>query len=261
MRHRPPSPELREDDLVVLDVQEGEPQARGAQAELINAVLELNRSSGRMTELVSVLRGLALNDVILTADVVLDSQGTYVFSAEVPFAGLTVSNRGPRPVIVASGTAGIGPPGPSPARFTVGPGRACTRPLTGTAFTVYGRPGADVGVSVWSHLQAPHEGWIAARPVTSFPLPGVSGLLGVQAGPLTGVGYHGFSVRETAGVSPVAFRVRDGAAAGTIADTVRLNPFESRAEFYGPDGLELTGDVYVELLGGGGTLEGSIRAS
>lgn len=69
--------------------------------------------------------------------------------------------------------------------------------------------------------------------------------------------YLGFSFRETAGTT-ATLKIYDGtSAAGTLLETVQLNANESRAEYYGPDGVSAERGIYVSVVAG--TVEGSVR--
>ena len=70
--------------------------------------------------------------------------------------------------------------------------------------------------------------------------------------------YGGFSVRETGGVAAATMKIYNGAsAAGTLLETVALNPGESRSEYY-PEGVSAQKGIYVDVSGSG-TIEGSVR--
>lgn len=89
--------------------------------------------------------------------------------------------------------------------------------------------------------------------VGSFPLSGAS-----QALSTTNRVYFGFSVRETNNAI-ATIRIRAGGViTGDILDTIQLNPNESAREWYGPQGIQAHGGLYVEKVAG--TYEGSVRA-
>jgi len=69
--------------------------------------------------------------------------------------------------------------------------------------------------------------------------------------------YRGFTIRETSGTTAAVVRIHDGVtAAGTVLDTIALNPGESAREWYHP-GIHATTGVYVDVVSG--AVAGSVR--
>lgn len=92
------------------------------------------------------------------------------------------------------------------------------------------------------------------RSARSYPIPGSSGVLGVSSSENL---YFGFTLAETAGAT-AKVRLREATVTGTILDSITLGANESTDDWYGPQGMYVNGDIYVQLVSG--TVEGSVRA-
>lgn len=71
--------------------------------------------------------------------------------------------------------------------------------------------------------------------------------------------YLGFSIRETTGTTSAAVRIYDNAsaAAGTLLDTISLDPGESVADYYPGGGIRFVNGLFVKIVSG--AIEGSVR--
>ncbi len=220
-------------------------------AQIVAAQMEA--LAGRLTELVSISRGLALNQVLWSGVRLLDPAGVATVHLHVPFAHVVAYafRTGGTVTVVA------GPPGSAPQQgagmLPVPPGAFIGVPMAGPTLTVYGSPSDMVWLGVWARPQPPCAGYVPG-PVVAEPVPAVSGLVSSVV-PAT---YYGFSLRTTGAVE-ADVRIRDGSATGTILDTVALIAGESAREDYAP-GLLAPNGLYFELVAGAG-VEGSIRHS
>ena len=71
--------------------------------------------------------------------------------------------------------------------------------------------------------------------------------------------YFGFSVRETSGAAAAMLRIHEGTnATGDILDVIDLKAGESAREWYGPQGIDADGGIFVDVVSG--AVEGSVRA-
>ncbi len=70
--------------------------------------------------------------------------------------------------------------------------------------------------------------------------------------------YYGLTFRETSGTTAATIIVYDNASAasGTVLDNIQLVAGESRAEWYGPQGISSENGIYVDVTG---DVVGSVR--
>lgn len=124
---------------------------------LLEQLAHLANQTTRQTELLTGLRGLALNDVLWAGTVTLDARGVGTVSNAVPFASFGVWHRGlAGDLVVVAGTEEGSPPNDGPGVFRdVGPGDALVWPATGSSLTIYGTAGDRVVVALWATLQPP----------------------------------------------------------------------------------------------------------
>lgn len=171
-------------------------------------------------------------------------------------SSIAVRNLGTVDLVVTNAPANAQPEG------LVGPGTAIVPPgvlvvlnMPGTKHAFYGRPGELVEVTRYRDLQAPFMAstlgdWF----VVNQPVP-ISGVLYTTPWG-TRATYGGFTARETAGLSPVAFQLVDGA--GKILADVNLNANGSTEE---DTTMILCADPTISMvfIGGGGVLRFSLR--
>lgn len=220
-----------------------------SRAELSELVDQLG---GRMTAAVSELHGLVVNDCLTTATLVLDGNGRGEFSWRVPFGSLSVVNNGPGTLTVTTDTSGSGAPtqGQGVARIA-GYGAQVVN-MSARTLTLYGSPGASVGLSVYTKPQPPAFGIVgqpASAPATASP---AAGQVVTGSGRLAGL-----AISETTGTGTAKVKIHDGVGAGApLLFTVTLAANESIRDFFNGQGLAFTTGLYVELVTG--AIDGSL---
>jgi hypothetical protein len=129
---------------------------RQAEKTLLEDMLEELRQQKRTsTEMVSHLRGLAVNAVLAIEIAEFDAAGIITRSWNVPFGCVAVANHGTGEVTVASG-------GPQDTPPTQGTGLALVPKdisrvinLAGMTLTLYGTPGERVSLQVFTRTWPP----------------------------------------------------------------------------------------------------------
>lgn len=118
----------------------------------------MNPAAGALHELDSALqraRGLILNEVLFSGVVVVDATGAATIHTAVPFASVAARNYSSSLVTVAAAP----PQGSAPAQgigtTRLNAFRFAVVPLAGNMLTIYGAPGATVGVEIYAQLQPP----------------------------------------------------------------------------------------------------------
>lgn len=220
-----------------------------------DATATLALAVSRTTELVEVLRGLALNHALSTEIVRLDAAGVAERASAIPWASVVVANHGTTTLTVAAGGREAGPPTQGRGVVDVAAGCWACLPLAGVALTLYGRAGETVGLTLLTRPQPPAAGTSGDAPWYPVALPGASGTLYTPPHgrrPILGE----ISVRESTGAAPATFRIRDTTAAGLILATIALNAGESTGDEYAHGKTALGTSLYYELVAG--AVEGSV---
>lgn len=119
---------------------------------LATAMLQLE---GRMTELVSVVRGMQLNGVLNVQLITLPTSGRYTLNTAVPVASIAVANHSASALVIATGPERNDAPVDGIGVQLVGAGRAAVLPLAGAVFTLYGAAGGQVSIQTYSIPQPP----------------------------------------------------------------------------------------------------------
>jgi len=124
-------------------------------AEILTA---LQQAANTQTETAATLRGLSTNNVLHTALVQLDADGTAELRSSVPAGSIAVANHSTHDVTVSAAPKGAGAPTVGHGVHRVGAGKAAVVNLTGTVLTLYGTAGDAVSVQVFSKAQPPAFG-------------------------------------------------------------------------------------------------------
>lgn len=116
------------------------------------SVAELNTELSRFTSEVSQLRGLALNDVLLSASFQIPAAGMVDFHTQVPYAMVSVLRLGANALTVQNsapeGAAPLQGRGVLPIPVTVA--GVTEWPMVGTHITVYGTVGDIFAIALLS---------------------------------------------------------------------------------------------------------------
>jgi hypothetical protein len=67
----------------------------------------------------------------------------------------------------------------------------------------------------------------------------------------------GWSVRETAGAATGTFDILEGGSGGPVVASVVVDTSGSSTEWFGPQGIDVNGDIYFDKIGTG-TIRGCI---
>ncbi|MCU1449340.1 MAG: hypothetical protein JWP02_1510 [Acidimicrobiales bacterium] len=108
----------------------------------------------RLSELVTHLRGMAVNDILADETAVIGVDGRWTKDFTVPYAALAIFNFATSPIVVASGPPQTAAPS-GPGSRTVAAGGGAVINLTGRALTIYGPAGAQVSVEALARPQPP----------------------------------------------------------------------------------------------------------
>lgn len=173
---------------------------------------------------------------------------------------IKVVNYGTVDLIVEVGVAKNPPDLIGPGVAIVPPGGVDVLQMPSRIHAFYGRAGELVGVTRYVHAQPPYAGRISDglwHPVDLGPV--ATSVVGYTTPWGTRATFGGFTARETGETDPVTFKFRDGdASGGVLLEDVTLGPRGSTEA----NGLSIactTNAIYVEFLGGGGTLELCLR--
>lgn len=224
-----------------------------AQEELVDRFVDAAELlSGRLTQLASVSRGLALNDVLFSGLRAIPADGRLLLEFQVSMASVVVGATSASTTVVAAaaGPATTAPP-EGPGVMPVRPGWVLGGPMVGNMLTIYGQPGDYVWLVVTTRPLPPIAA-VGPSAAVAEPIPGASGLVATVPGR-----YLGFTIAETAGAA-AKVRIRDSGASGTILEVITLVANESADEFY-EGGVPFATGLYYELVSG--AVEGSIRHS
>lgn len=70
-------------------------------------------------------------------------------------------------------------------------------------------------------------------------------------GAATGLRYCGFSARETTGTASAEIMIHNGTGTGDpVIEVVSLGPGESRSEYYGGEGIDSAGGIFLQRVSG-----------
>jgi hypothetical protein len=222
--------------------------------ELTGQLVDATRALvGRLTELNEYTRGNILNHVLHTRTHIVGAQGWLQVDFGVEGAAVSV-----HAVATAGTIVVVAGPANTATAPTVGkgirrlrPGDAATFPVKTNVVTIWGQPGDEVYLGVFTRPQPPTAS-VGKPPVTPVTVGGASAL--VVAFPCI---YRGFSFRETAG-APATIEIRDGSAAGQILDEITLTATESARELYESGSVASVG-IFYQLVAG--TVAGIVRRS
>lgn len=125
-----------------------------AEQALLEVRAAMEAQSTRLTEMVVVLRGLSLNEVLRSELLILDDTGIAERNTSVAYASVGVWALDGDVTVTSSARAAAAPASgigviPVPAAAAI------VWPLTGTTLTVYGTAGDRVLVTLWSKPQCP----------------------------------------------------------------------------------------------------------
>lgn len=131
--------------------------ARNTQADPIDRLAtKLEAMSGRLTELVELSRGGALNHILWSGTRIIPDDGWVTVEPTVPMASIAIGAHAATGTV----TAVAAPPGDmaplhGPGVYIVPPGIFLAVPATGNFLTVWGTPGDSVYIGVFSRLMPP----------------------------------------------------------------------------------------------------------
>ena len=204
---------------------------------------EVHRLGGRMTEAVSQLHGLVVNNCLATETIVIPAAGVVSRQWRVPFGSVAVANHGAGTLTMNPGPAQGQAPTSGPGVVKVAGYTGVTVNVAGRDLTIYGTPGALVVLSVFANPQPPAFGIIT--PATTA--------VAVAAGQLvTGPGrIAGLALSETTGTAGARINVHDGtSAAGMILAPITLAANESIRDTFSDQGFTFTTGLFVEVVTG-----------
>lgn len=128
---------------------------------------EVRELGGRLTSAVADLHGLVINDCLTTETLTLDGAGMATRDWTVPYGSVSVHNGGQNTVTITNNTAAAGAPQTGAGVVLVPPGAAVTANLSGRSLSLYGDPGTQLVVSVFTRPQPPAWGRVGS-PVTAL---------------------------------------------------------------------------------------------
>lgn len=184
----------------------------------------LSHFDGRLTELVSLMRGTVANQTLFSGTVKLDAAGVWTASWEVPYAAVMVGSS----CAVTIDSSGTKDPAPLEGIGVHKTSAGCPGHwrVTGRELTLYGTPGARVSVIVTT--DAPDHLIGAPAGTTTVPIGAGTTVLSATPGSITG-----FAFRETAG-AVARVTLFDGADnAGALMIPISLVANESTRAFPG----------------------------
>src|SRR5213075_477105 len=123
---------------------------------------QLENMSTRLTEVAAGLRGLSLNDVLVSKLIVLDADGIAAVNTKVDFASVGAWNLSTHDLTVSSSTKAASAPTSGVGVIPVPEGSAVVWPLVGTSCTIYGTAGDSVLIALWSRPQPPMVAGVGA---------------------------------------------------------------------------------------------------
>jgi hypothetical protein len=115
--------------------------------------LGLQALEGRVTELVSVVRGMAVNGVLRVELIKIPDTGRATIDTAVPFAAVAVDNHTAATLIVAAAPEERDAPAAGVGVIQVGAQRGKVSALTGNILTIYGTAGGTVDVQLFTSPQ------------------------------------------------------------------------------------------------------------
>lgn len=120
---------------------------------------------GRFTDLVAGIRGLAVNNVLLSETVVFPASGIVSKEFDAPYASVALANHSPGTVVVfdASGARDAAPV-EGRGVHRVGPGRGAVFNVTGHVLTLYGAAGEQASIQVFDRASVPGFGSANSAP-------------------------------------------------------------------------------------------------
>ena len=130
------------------------PSRNAAETAILELRATLENQSTRLTEIASELRGLSLNSVLLAEMLVLPAGGIVHRDTSTPYASVGAWAYG-QTIIIDSGGEGAAAPGSGIGMLRVPAASAIVWPMVGTGITVYGDPGDEVLLALWSKPQPP----------------------------------------------------------------------------------------------------------
>lgn len=122
------------------------------------AIAQLSRFDGRLTELVELLRGTVVNGCLVSETITFDANGLFTIDFVVPFGAVSVGNLGTASVTVTSGPPAASAPTSGPGIKKVGVGSGKVFALTGHTLTIYGLAGEQVDLEVYDKAVQPGYG-------------------------------------------------------------------------------------------------------
>lgn len=131
---------------------------RRSDVQMVEAVVgRLEALAGRMTELVEVTRGLALNHVLHSGTRIIPDVGYVSIETKVPYASVAVGAHAAAGDVVAVSAPPSGDVAPTNGVgvLVVPPGIFLCVPAVGTTLTVWGTPGDQVYIGIYSRLLPP----------------------------------------------------------------------------------------------------------
>lgn len=108
---------------------------------------------GHYAQLLQHLHDLHWNDVLVSETATLDASGQYSRTFQVPFAAVAVVNLGSTPITIAAATPQGSAPSGGAGVHVLGAGKGASYALRDTALTIYGSPGQQVSVQVFTKPQ------------------------------------------------------------------------------------------------------------
>ena len=213
---------------------------------------EVRQLGGRVTAAVSELHGVIVNNCLTTATIILNAQGVGTFDWRVPFGSVSVVNNGPGTITITTDSNGSGAPTQGQGVAKVAGYGAQVVNMAGRTLTLYGSPGASVGLSVFANAQPPAFGIVGQPASAPATYATAAGQVVTGSGRLAGL-----ALAETTGTAAAKVRIHDGVGAGApLLFTVDLAANESVRDFFNGQGLAFTAGIYVELVSG--AIEGSV---
>lgn len=130
------------------------PRTDAAELALAELRATLENQSTRLTQIASEIRGLALNSVLLSELITIPASGVTSRDTSTPYASVGVWSY-TTAVTVDSGSVGAAAPPAGIGVIRVLAGRAVVWPLVGTTLAIYGTPGDQLLLALWSKPQCP----------------------------------------------------------------------------------------------------------
>lgn len=115
----------------------------------------LENQSTRLTELAAEIRGLALNNVLLSELITIPATGITSRDTSTTYASVGVWAYGTDQVTVDSGPVAAAAPDAGIGVLIVPSKAGVVWPLVGTTLSIYGTPGDKLLLALWSKPQCP----------------------------------------------------------------------------------------------------------